>query len=162
MAAKPKKGERKGAVTKAAGAAAEQYLAQQRVDDAEPEAAPSARRRGSADPLAGELRRELLPLLVLHFARREPTYGNQLIDRITTLTGGVLTVNPNTMYPLLRDFEARGLIEGQWEHPERRTRRFYSLTPAGEAELARLLPGTSDALDSLTATLENIRRELAD
>ena len=71
----------------------------------------------------------------------EPTYGNQLIDRITTLTGGVLTVNPNTMYPLLRDFEARGLIEGQWEHPERRSRRFYSLTNAGEEELARLTPG---------------------
>jgi len=72
----------------------------------------------------------------------------------------VLTVNPNTMYPLLRDFEARGLIEGQWEHPERRSRRFYSLTPAGEAELERLRPGAQEALDSLGDTISNIKTEL--
>ena len=47
------------------------------------------------------------------------------------MTAGVLSVNPNTMYPLLRELEERGLIEGSWEHPERRTRRYYSLTAAG-------------------------------
>ena len=47
------------------------------------------------------------------------------------MTAGVLSVNPNTMYPLLRGLEARGLIEGSWEHPERRTRRYYSLTGRG-------------------------------
>lgn len=149
----------KDAVAKAAGAAAELYLREQREAVADPSAPPTAKKRGS-DPLASELRKQLLPLLVLHFARKEPTYGNQLIDRITTLTGGVLTVNPNTMYPLLRDFEARGLIEGQWEHPERRSRRFYKLTAAGEEELARLMPGASEALDSLTTTLADIKTEL--
>ncbi|MGH2906205.1 MAG: PadR family transcriptional regulator [Solirubrobacterales bacterium] len=147
----------KSAVAEAASEAAGQYLREQR-DAQEPEA--PARRRGGADPLAGELRKQLLPLLVLHFTKEEPTYGNQLIDRITELTSGVLTVNPNTMYPLLRDFEARGLIEGQWEHPERRSRRFYSLTADGEAELAKLTPGARDALDSLGSTIADIKDEL--
>lgn len=147
----------KGAVAEAASEAAGQYLREQREAQ---EAAPATRKRGGADPLAGELRKQLLPLLVLHFAKAEPTYGNQLMDRITKLTGGVLTVNPNTMYPLLRDFEARGLIEGQWEHPERRSRRFYSLTTAGEAELARLTPGAHEALESLGETISNIKSEL--
>lgn len=159
MAAKPKP-TAKGAVAKAAGAATEQYLREQREAAAGPEAPATTRRRATSDPLAAELRKQLLPLLVLHFARSEPTYGNQLIDRITELTGGVLTVNPNTMYPLLRDFEARGLIEGQWEHPERRSRRFYSLTAEGEAELARLLPGASEALESLAGTIEQIKAAL--
>ena len=43
----------------------------------------------------------------------------------------MISANPNTIYPLLRDLEARGLIEGQWEHPDRRTRRFYSITVGG-------------------------------
>lgn len=159
MATKRDKTAAKDAVAKAAGAAAEQYLREQREAVADPSGSPAAKKRGS-DPVAGELRKQLLPLLVLHFARSEPTYGNQLIDRITTLTGGVLTVNPNTMYPLLRDFEARGLIEGQWEHPERRSRRFYSLTKAGEEELAKLLPGARDALEGLTTTLADIKAEL--
>ncbi|MFT4048761.1 MAG: PadR family transcriptional regulator [Solirubrobacterales bacterium] len=160
MAAKPSKETPKDAVAKAAGDAAGQYLREQREAAAGPEVPATTRRRASSDPLAGELRRQLLPLLVLHFAADEPTYGNQLIDRITELTGGVLTVNPNTMYPLLRDFEARGLIEGQWEHPERRSRRFYSLTADGEAELARLLPGASEALDSLASTISQIKTAL--
>ncbi|MBJ7459877.1 MAG: PadR family transcriptional regulator [Thermoleophilaceae bacterium] len=159
MPAKPVK-PKQDAVAKAAGAATEQYLREQREAAAGPEAPATIRKRSSGDPLAGGLRKQLLPLLVLHFAQQEPTYGNQLIDKITTLTGGVLTVNPNTMYPLLRDFEARGLIEGQWEHPERRSRRFYSLTEAGEAELSRLTPGAKESLDALEATISQIKGEL--
>ncbi|MBA3407422.1 MAG: PadR family transcriptional regulator, partial [Solirubrobacterales bacterium] len=57
----------------------------------------------AGDPLIGDLRRAgLLPLLVLHYIAAEPCYGNQLIERIATLTQGALAVNPNTMYPLLR------------------------------------------------------------
>lgn len=149
-------------VAEAASAAAGQYLREQRaaLTEAAAAIAPEAARRRGGDPLAGELRSQLLPLLVLHFMSEAPTYGNQLIDRVTELTGGVLTVNPNTMYPLLRGFESRGLIEGRWEHPERRSRRFYSLTPVGRKEFERLLPGARKALDSLGHTLADIRGEL--
>ena len=63
----------------------------------------------------------MLPLLVLHLINEGPSYGNQLMERIAAMTAGVLSVNPNTMYPLLRQLEGRGLIEGSWEHPERRS-----------------------------------------
>jgi DNA-binding PadR family transcriptional regulator len=156
----PKKKPPKDAVAKAAADAAEQYLREQREAAAGPESAATTRKRSAKDPLAGELRKQLLPLLVLHFAAQGPTYGNQLIERITTLTGGVLNVNPNTMYPLLRDFEARGLIEGQWEHPERRSRRFYTITSAGSDELKQIAPGASEALQALAGTISRIRHDL--
>src|SRR3989440_13051416 len=112
-------------------------------DAAKAIAVPEERRgtRGlGGDPFTAELRkREVLPLLVLHFIQNGPSYGNQLMERISSVTEGVLSVNPNTMYPLLRQLESRGLIEGRWEHPERRSRRYYSLTPTGEAELERLV-----------------------
>ena len=42
---------------------------------------------GGTDPLIGDLRRAgLLPLLVLHFVSKDPSYGNQLMDRIGALT----------------------------------------------------------------------------
>ena len=123
--------------------------------------APGARGAGSGDPLIGDLRRAgLLPLLVLHFTAREPAYGNQLIERIETLTGGALHVNPNTMYPLLRQLEERGLIEGKWEHPERRSRRYYSLTDEGEREYERLVGDTRPFLDSMLRSVEEIVREV--
>ncbi|MBA2440506.1 MAG: PadR family transcriptional regulator, partial [Thermoleophilaceae bacterium] len=121
---------------------------------------PAVRARGS-DPFSGELRRrEVLPLLVLHLIAAGPTYGNQLMDRIAGMTEGVLSVNPNTMYPLLRRLEQRGLIEGQWEHPERRTRRFYSITQEGREEYGRLMEEVRPFLDSVARSIDDIVREL--
>jgi|SRR5690348_13397654 DNA-binding PadR family transcriptional regulator len=151
------------AVERSASRRAADAAAQTGVDAAR-EAVDSApvRGAGSADPLIGDLRRAgLLPLLVLHFATREPAYGNQLIERIAELTGGALTVNPNTMYPLLRSLESGGLLIGEWEHPERRSRRFYRTTEAGRGELARLNGELGPRLDRIVASIESIRAELA-
>jgi DNA-binding PadR family transcriptional regulator len=113
------------------------------------------------DPLVAELRRAgLLPMLVLHFLGKGPSYGNQLIERVSEVTGGLVAVNPNTMYPLLRSLEGRGLIAGQWEHPERRSRRFYRLTPDGEAERARLAHEMAPHLDAVARSVDLIRSEI--
>ena len=125
------------------------------------EATGAAAGAGSADPVAGELRRAgLLPLLVLHLLADGPSYGNHLIEQIAELTGGLLSVNPNTMYPLLRTLEQQGLAEGAWEHPERRSRRFYAITPAGEAERERLRGEISPRLEAIAASIERLRSEV--
>jgi PadR family transcriptional regulator PadR len=140
-----------------------------RTDRAVAEAAPleaakaaaGTRGAGSQDPLLGEMRRAgLLPLLVLHFLRDEPSYGGRLIERVGAVSGGLIAVNPNTMYPLLRDLEGQALVAGEWEHPERRSRRFYRLTEAGEAERRRLAAELAPRLDAIAASLERIRAEL--
>jgi PadR family transcriptional regulator, regulatory protein PadR len=117
--------------------------------------------RRSQDPFAGELRRrQILPLLVLHLIGQGPSYGNQLMERIGAMTAGVLSVNPNTMYPLLRQLEGRGLIEGQWEHPERRSRRYYSLTEDGRAEYETLVEDVRPFLDSVKSSIDEIVLEV--
>ncbi|HEX6583260.1 MAG TPA: PadR family transcriptional regulator [Thermoleophilaceae bacterium] len=117
--------------------------------------------RKAQDPFTGELRRRaILPLLVLHLINDGPSYGNQLMEQIGAMTEGVLSVNPNTMYPLLRQLEGRGLIEGQWEHPERRSRRYYSLTEEGRAEYARLVEEVRPFLDSVKSSIDDIVREV--
>ena len=72
----------------------------------------------------------------------------------------MITVNPNTMYPLLRELESKGMIEGEWEHPDRRTRRFYAITDAGRAEYERLQAELSPFLDSMIRTVTLIKREI--
>ena len=119
--------------------------------------------RKASDPFSGELRRrQVLPLLVLHLISQGPSYGNQLMERIGGMTEGVLAVNPNTMYPLLRRLEEEGLIEGQWEHPERRTRRFYSLTKTGRKEHKRLLEDVRPFLEAVGHSIDEIVREVYD
>ena len=97
---------------------------------------------------------------MLHFISEGPSYGNQLMERIAEMTAGVLSVNPNTMYPLLRQLEGRGLIEGKWEHPERRSRRYYSLTDAGTEEYERLVEEVRPFLDSVKTSIDEIVREV--
>jgi PadR family transcriptional regulator PadR len=124
------------------------------------EEAVASGRRGQ-DPFTGELRRRaVLPLLVLHLISEGPSYGNQLMERIGSMTAGVLSVIPNTMYPLLRQLETRGLIEGQWEHPERRSRRYYSLTADGRTEYARLVEEVRPFLDSVKSSIDEIVHEV--
>lgn len=139
------------------------------LKDAVAEAAEAADRRvkeqdgrkkggRSADVFGGEMRRrDVVPLLVLHLIRDEPSYGNHLIEAIEELTQGVVSVNPNTMYPLLRDLEGRGLIRGDWEHPDKRTRRFYSITPDGEEEYQRLRTEIEPFLDSVVRSIAMIK-----
>jgi PadR family transcriptional regulator PadR len=116
---------------------------------------------GSGDPFTSGLRRrEVLPLLVLHYISEGPSYGNQLMERISEATAGVLSVNPNTMYPLLRQLESRGLIQGQWEHPERRSRRYYSITAEGREEYERLHDEVRPFLDSIARSIQEIVREV--
>ena len=123
--------------------------------------APRSATPKGQDPFTGELRRrDVLPLLVLHLISDNPSYGNQLMERIAAMTAGVLSVNPNTMYPLLRRLEARGLIRGDWEHPERRTRRYYSLTAEGRDEYKRLVEEVRPFLDSVKTSIDEIVREV--
>jgi PadR family transcriptional regulator, regulatory protein PadR len=131
--------------------------------DAVAQAGVEGTRPSLRDPFTGELRRrEVLPLLVLHFISEGPSYGNQLMERIAEITQGVLSVNPNTMYPLLRQLESRGLIEGQWEHPERRTRRYYSITDEGRAEYRRLVDDVRPFLDDVRSSIDEIVNEVYD
>jgi len=143
-------------------------MAPRATEEAVARAAPLAAAReaagrgsGSADPLVGELRRAgLLPLLVLHLLRDEPSYGNALMERVGAATNGLVAVNPNTMYPLLRRLEADGFVAGQWEHPERRSRRFYRVTPEGAAERERLMAELVPRLDAVAESVAAIRAEL--
>jgi DNA-binding PadR family transcriptional regulator len=143
------------------------------VADAVAEAARTAREGGavapprgrpasrSMDVFGGEIRRrDVFPLLVLHLIDREPQYGNRLIEEIERITEGAISVNPNTIYPLLRQLEAAGMIKGDWEHPDRRTRRYYSITAAGRREHRRLRAEVEPFLDSVIRSVSLVKREL--
>ena len=149
---------------------AERAPRQKPVADAVADAARSRRDRGERAPrppgrtmdvFGGEIRRrDLFPLLVLHLIEREPQYGNRLIEEIEAITEGAISANPNTIYPMLREMESRGLIEGSWEHPDRRTRRYYALTREGKAEYKRLRKEVEPFLDAVVRSVSLIKSEI--
>lgn len=81
-----------------------------------------------------ELRRGSLVLAVL--ARlREERYGYTLRQ---ALAADGLEMEESTLYPLLRRLEGQGLLNSEWREEEKRKKRFYRLSPAGEAMLTAL------------------------
>src|SRR5271156_2381418 len=82
-----------------------------------------------------ELRRGCLILAVLAQLRAEH-YGYAL--RKALLDQG-LGIDENTLYPLLRRLESQGLLVSEWREEDKRNKRFYRLSSAGELILKQLL-----------------------
>jgi PadR family transcriptional regulator, regulatory protein PadR len=98
----------------------------------------------------------ILPLLTLHLLAEGPEHGYGLMERIATMTGDVMPVNPNSMYPLLRRLEERGFIVGEWEHPDRRSRRFYRITGPGIARYQQIKARMKPHLDQLIVAVRKL------
>ncbi|HEV2909652.1 MAG TPA: helix-turn-helix transcriptional regulator [Candidatus Eremiobacteraceae bacterium] len=101
-----------------------------------------------------------MPLLILHLLSKGPDHGYGLMERIDRMTGSVMPVNPNTMYPLLRRLEERGFVIGTWEHPDRRSRRIYRITRAGMDRYEQIKIRTRPHLDALIEAMLRLRSEV--
>jgi PadR family transcriptional regulator, regulatory protein PadR len=113
------------------------------------------------DVFLGEVKsRTVFPLLILHLVRERPQYGNSLISQIRGLSGGVMSVSPNTVYPLLRRLEEKGYVVGEWERPETRSRRFYTITPSGEEKYAEIKANMEEHLLRVKRAIECLHEEI--
>ena len=101
--------------------------------------------------LRQELRRGAIVLAVLTRLGTEH-YGYAL--RKALVEQG-MDVDENTLYPLLRRLETQGLLDSTWRETDSRQKRFYRLSPVGEAVLARLLEQWSD----LDAAIRRLRED---
>jgi len=102
----------------------------------------------------------IFPVLILHMLAQGPEHGYGLLQRIEALCSDLLAVNTNTIYPLLRRLEERGFISGEWDHPTKRARRLYRITPAGRERLARIKHNMLPYLDLLAASVDRLRTAL--
>lgn len=98
--------------------------------------------------LRQELRRGSLILAVLGQLRREH-YGYTLRK---ALADAGLEIEEGALYPMLRRLEQQGLLTSEWREEEKRNKRFYQLSGAGRAVLARL----TDEWRAMNAAISDI------
>jgi PadR family transcriptional regulator, regulatory protein PadR len=83
-----------------------------------------------------ELKRGSTELLILSLIEYRARHGYEISKLIEDRSGGVLTFNVASFYPLLYRLEQRGLIAGRWvEKAGQRRRRYYKLTTSGKKML---------------------------
>jgi PadR family transcriptional regulator, regulatory protein PadR len=82
-----------------------------------------------------EVRRGVLAIAVLSQLSKEQ-YGYSLLK---LLADQGLEIDQSTLYPLLRRLEAQGLLRSDWRiADESRPRRYYIISPRGQAVLSEV------------------------
>ena len=81
-----------------------------------------------------ELRRGTMILCVLS-QLSEPEYGYSLVR---SLEKKGVSIDPGTLYPLLRRLEKQEILKSQWDTNEARPRKYYLLSETGKEVYIRL------------------------
>ena len=84
-----------------------------------------------------ELMRGAGPIAVMHLLESGEKYGYELVQVLEKRTSGVLGMGQSTLYPMLYNLQAKGLIAGRATEVEGRPRKYYRLTEKGKRHLAR-------------------------
>lgn len=81
--------------------------------------------------------RGTLPTLILEALEREPNHGYRIAQRIKERSEGLLDFKEGTLYPALHKLENEGHIASYEGVEKGRPRRYYRITEAGRAVLAK-------------------------
>lgn len=99
----------------------------------------------AADNGSNSYRRGVMSLVILSLLRREDMYGYQLVQETTRSSGGKLTTQEGSLYPVLYRLLDQGLIsDRRVQVGKRMTRIYYHLEPAGEEKLWELIQEYED------------------
>jgi PadR family transcriptional regulator PadR len=91
---------------------------------------------GDAMKLERELMRGAAPTAVMQVLAGGEKYGYELVEALARQSNGVLGIGQSTLYPLLYNLEAKGLVTSRLDETGARPRRFYRLTQPGRRKLA--------------------------
>jgi len=95
-----------------------------------------------------ELRRGMIVLAVLSQLDKEQ-YGYSLLKRLSEQE---LEIDQGTLYPLLRRLESQGLLKSNWNVEGSRPRRYYVISPEGQA----LLPLLKEEWNNIVSMMDRI------
>ncbi len=86
--------------------------------------------------LERELMRGAGPMAVLHLLLDREMYGYELIEALASRSRGILQFGQSTLYPMLYNLEAKGLVASRERVADNgRRRRYYRLTGKGRKKL---------------------------
>lgn len=91
--------------------------------------------------------RDDVELVVLSLLAEGARYGYAISKELAAKSDGHVRLTPGVLYPLLKELEASGLIQGTWEavraeeeqEGEGRKRKWYRLTPKGRKRMQQRL-----------------------
>lgn len=106
--------------------------------------------------LQNNLKKGTSTLAALALLQHRRMYGYELVQTMQKVSGGKFVLQEGTLYPILYRLLEDDLISGERVLVGKRmTRIYYTLTPKGEAYLARLRKDYDDLTAGLQAILQS-------
>src|SRR5688500_10344257 len=97
-----------------------------------------------------------LDMLILKIVSLEPAHGYGIAQRVLQVSRDAVQLNQGSLYPALHRLEQKRWLKSEWRPSETgREAKFYSLTRAGEKQLAL----EKETWDRLTAAVQLIFSE---
>jgi DNA-binding PadR family transcriptional regulator len=104
-----------------------------------------------------------LPWFLMRLLQSGPKYGLDMIRIIAEHTEGTWKPSAGSVYPVLRNLEEQGLIDGDWSRTKAAPRRIYRLTAKGKREIPKMRQQMIDqctvALETMAAHVEALKAE---
>ena len=94
---------------------------------------------------------------VLILLNKKPAHGYEIMKQINNRTKGFWQPTAGGVYPILRDLEKSGYIEGEWQTQKNRKLKVYKITESGELILKRAIVKQAEISDNIG----NLFREFA-
>jgi DNA-binding PadR family transcriptional regulator len=94
---------------------------------------------------------------VLILLNKKPSHGYEIMKQINNRTKGFWQPTAGGVYPVLRDLEKSGYIEGEWQIQKNRKVKVYKITESGELILRRAIVKQAEISDNIG----NLFREFA-
>lgn len=76
-------------------------------------------------------------LAVLKVLEGGELYGYAIVEALARTRGTALHLGQSTVYPMLYNLAAKGLVKARWDESGARPRKYYALTKAGKARQAK-------------------------
>ena len=87
--------------------------------------------------LERELMRGAGPIAVMQLLSSGEMYGYEIVERLADESSGIFELGQSTLYPMLYNLEAKGLVRSREQQADNgRNRRYYRLTVKGNRKLA--------------------------
>ncbi len=102
-----------------------------------------------------ETQKGYIRIATLILLSKRPYHGYEIMKEIKERTRGFWRPTAGGMYPILKDLQESGYIEGEWDAKTRRRKRIYNITESGRTVLRRALAKENE----LAGTMRNLFAE---
>ena len=101
-----------------------------------------------------ETQKGFIRIATLILLSKKPHHGYEVMKEIRIRTRGFWKPTAGGMYPILKNLQESGYIQGEWDIKTKRKKRTYEITDSGRTVLKRALSKENQLADTIKSLLE--------